>query len=562
MSKYFRKICIVLLFVFSLLSVFWMLSAENSFCFDDTSWLLKISTSSYPELFSFFPHSAYLDRPIGIIFLKLLYSLFGLDYGRHHAVLVGIHLFNVLLVYSAFKGIVERKYNKSDNSFQGGLITAAFFGCWSLNHMAVQWDSAIFDLLGCSFSLLAIWFYLRYRNNKEYKTQNVILFLFFYYLAIRTKEMFLVLPLLVAIYEIWEMLLERKREKFSSGLKISLAIFILFFTLIVLCKLQGSITNEINNPYYQSFAPLKLFQNLLRYCMLCFDVENTGWNYSYSLTGLSGLILMFLGFIAAIWNMLSLKRYELFLCFIAIVISISTVLPMVNQVHALYLYFPSIFVGLLIACIVEKINIQKKGIISLVCMCIFMLACFSKRDINTRNYWLSNAAIEKKVWDDISAMEMPVPETNIYIRNMQDSSYTPFFYGEGGVCKLLFNDPSLKIIELKRDEVIKYKAPYIVWNYENGHIKEIERNNNRTLDIKEVYSALQPEGVLYISVVPDKIDGAMTIYIDGLEHCTIVGENFISTQLSADLFKGKKEISLFIEDQYGVKSDKYILKLQ
>lgn len=187
MVKYKKRMYLILLFMFSLMSVFWMFSERNSFCFDDTTWMLRVSTASYPELFTFMPHSAYLDRPIGVIFMKLLYDLFGLDYGCHHAVLIIIHLLNVLLTFLVFRQVFFVKYGNCDKSFLGGLITAAFFGIWARTHMAVQWDAAIFDLLGVFFSLLSAWFYLRYKIDEKYKGQNLVLLLFFYYLAIRQE---------------------------------------------------------------------------------------------------------------------------------------------------------------------------------------------------------------------------------------------------------------------------------------------------------------------------------------------------------------------------------------
>lgn len=126
MTIYKKKIYIIMLLGFSLLSVFWIISEKNSFCFDDTTWLLKVSTTSYQDLFSFIPHSAYLDRPIGVIFLKLLYDLFGLDYGYHHAVLIGLHIINTVLVFLVTQVLFEFKFRNNDKTFLGAVVTAGF----------------------------------------------------------------------------------------------------------------------------------------------------------------------------------------------------------------------------------------------------------------------------------------------------------------------------------------------------------------------------------------------------------------------------------------------------
>lgn len=72
----------------SLISVFWMLSIHNALVFDDSTLLHRASLNSYDALFSFFPTSVYLDRPVRDILIKFMYDLFGTDYALHHAALV------------------------------------------------------------------------------------------------------------------------------------------------------------------------------------------------------------------------------------------------------------------------------------------------------------------------------------------------------------------------------------------------------------------------------------------------------------------------------------------
>lgn len=114
-----KKFLLSILFLFSFLSVFWVVSIDNSFSFDDVTWLQKVSVSSYRELFTVLPHSTYLDRPVGAMFLKLLYDTLGLDYSRHHVVLVIIHLINVLLAFLMSENIFKRK-EESQNKILGG----------------------------------------------------------------------------------------------------------------------------------------------------------------------------------------------------------------------------------------------------------------------------------------------------------------------------------------------------------------------------------------------------------------------------------------------------------
>ena len=250
MSTYKKRVYFILLFALSLLSVFWMLSVDNSFSYDDVTWMTRVSNTSYKDLFHFFPSSVYLDRPIGAIFLKFLYDAFGLDYCRHHIVLVMIHLLNVMLTFFCVSEIFKCKYEDKDICFRGGIVAAGFFGIWSRTHMAVQWDAAIFDLLGTFWCLLAMLFYFFSRRQREYKGQNLCFCLLFFYLSIRTKEMFLVFPILLILYELWEMILEKKLKCLSKVTLTSLLITIIFLGILVYLKLFGGagITNDITNP--------------------------------------------------------------------------------------------------------------------------------------------------------------------------------------------------------------------------------------------------------------------------------------------------------------------------
>lgn len=560
MSKYRKSIYFIVLFTFSFFSVFWMLSIDNGFNYDDVVWLLKVSTNSYEDLFSFFPHSVYNDRPIGAIFLKFLYSMFELDFGRHHIILVILHLLNVLLTFLAVKTILCRKHT-NDTAFRGAIISAAFFGMWSRTHMAVQWDAAIFDLLGTSWSLLSMLFYLRSRNTKDYTGQNTFFAILFYYLALRTKEMFLILPILFVLYEIWEMFLEKERKTFTLVTKFSLSVGAVFLSILFYLKLFGeeTLTNDINNPYYQSFHPMKLISMLFRYCMVCFDLENGNWGYAFSISGLIGTIILTIGLAAA--GVIAIKKKEVgfLMCYMAIGASIAIVLPMVNQVHVLYLYFPSIFVGLLIACTVVHFKTSDAFLMCL--MCFFLVTGSMQGSIIAKNFWLENAKTEKQVWNDIREISPPMPGTSIYVKNIDNKDYTPFFYGEGDVCRLLYQDISLKVQILTENEgkETEYTKPYVVWEYRNGRVQEVERMF--LLSVNEVYEYPQEDGTLILGIVPDKISSSMAVYIDETKLQPVIGETFISVQIPADLIEDKKTVMLKVEDQYGTLSEGYILDL-
>ena len=289
--------------------------------------------------------------------------------------------------------------------------------------------------------------------------------------------MFLILPLLFIIYEIWEMALDQKIKRFTLSILVNLAVFLLYFGKILYCKIQGSITNDVDNPYYQSFNPVKLAQNLLKYCMMCFDLENAGWNYTFSISGLVAALLLCAGVVISFWKAAVHKQVELLLCYIAAGISIVIVLPMVNQIHALYLYFPSAFMGLLMACVINGLRLP--DFVPVIMMCLFLASNMSGSAEGTRSNWIENAKVEKAAWNDLENIKPPISGSTIYIRNMDDISYTPFFYGEGDVCKLIYQDTSLRVELLEKDESIEFSKPYVLCSYQDKRLTEIERNENR-----------------------------------------------------------------------------------
>ncbi len=242
-------------------------------------------------------------------------------------------------------------------------------------------------------------------------------------------------------------------------------------------------------------------------------------------------------------------------------ITVSTVLPMINRAHVLYLYFPAIFVGLLFAVVVVKLNLH--DIILVIILGLFLLTAQASGNVRTREDWLANAKYEKRAWDDIGKIAAPMPGTTIYIKDLGDKEYTPFFYGDGAVCKLLYDDASLKIQILRDNDwnEIAYSEPYIVWEYCDGQIKEIERNNNSVLMIEEIYQYAQEDGSLLLGIVPNRISDPMKIYVNEFRTKAVIGETFISAQIPAEIIEGKEAVALRLEDAWGL-GEEYVMAIE
>ena len=96
--KVSRKM-LAILFVCAFFAVAWGGGLANSLVYDDVTLLAEARFGNYKELFHFFPTMFYNDRPMRAVFLKVLNSLFGLNYQIYHIIFILLHLLNVYLVY-------------------------------------------------------------------------------------------------------------------------------------------------------------------------------------------------------------------------------------------------------------------------------------------------------------------------------------------------------------------------------------------------------------------------------------------------------------------------------
>ncbi len=168
MKKDFNKLAIISA---SVLSIFWacgwMLGTGNAFLMDDYSTITKGMFSLPSTLFTVFPTQRYNDRPVGSIFVGLLQKMFADNYQGYHLIFVLVHIVNILLVYRIAYMILRKEY--ANTARYGAAISAVIFGAYPQSTMAVQWVSAVFDLLAALFTLLTLYFFLKKNSDIEYK---------------------------------------------------------------------------------------------------------------------------------------------------------------------------------------------------------------------------------------------------------------------------------------------------------------------------------------------------------------------------------------------------------
>jgi len=125
-------------------------------------------------------------RPVGHFFFREAALYFGLDFWKYVAAIQALHLLNVWLVW-----LLARKLGAPPLAAAGGAVLFAF-------HMALFdafWKPMyVFDLLCAAFCLLSVLLYVRGRWALSFVA---------FWLAYKSKELAVMLPFVLAVYEIW-----------------------------------------------------------------------------------------------------------------------------------------------------------------------------------------------------------------------------------------------------------------------------------------------------------------------------------------------------------------------
>jgi hypothetical protein len=160
---------------------------------DDWGWLHLVHFHPIPAYVSWLPKMLYNDRPVGALFLRELHLAFGLAVVPMHAVLLALHLGNAVLVYLIAKRLWPGKVIPA-------LVAAGLFAhSFSVTHTMLT-VGTIFDLLGNTMVLATVFCHL----GRGWPSR--LLTVVFAFLAVRTKEVGIMLPPILLVYD-WCILL-------------------------------------------------------------------------------------------------------------------------------------------------------------------------------------------------------------------------------------------------------------------------------------------------------------------------------------------------------------------
>jgi protein O-mannosyl-transferase len=234
-------------------------------------------------------------RPIILISFIIDSQFSGLNPVFYH---ISNLIFHYLMVCFLFLLLIELKLNRQISFF-----LAVIFAVHPVLTNAVVWIAGRNDILVGLFSILSFLYFIRYAENQSNK--NFGLHIVFYLIALLSKELALILPLLFLVYFF---IYHRDKFKFNYLYKF-LAIWIV--SIIVFQIVKSNVINEVGNLTYGIPAIINNIQVIPEILYKIFIPINISVLPTFTITkSLIGtvifLIILFLPFLR---NFINKKNY-------------------------------------------------------------------------------------------------------------------------------------------------------------------------------------------------------------------------------------------------------------
>lgn len=300
-------------------------------------------------------------RPIFVIYLMLMWKLFG-------ASALGWHVFNIILhltsVYLAF--LVLERVTKD---IRLSAIASILFAVHPMRSESVAWISGMTDPLLAVCVLSSFYFYIRYREDRRPKLMAASLGLFF--IGAFTKEPAVALPIFIAVYELFVV---NQDESLVKRIKPAIAysapfLFVSLFYFVARYFALGFALNNNNFRSYPSYQivltiPLVIWKYLW---LLVWPVDLSLFHSTQMVKSALDLqfVLPLAGMIPLAYGLWRLRRSMI--ARFAILWFAINLLPVMNLsafsedflVQERYVYISSIGFSLLVAIGLAKIPIEK-----------------------------------------------------------------------------------------------------------------------------------------------------------------------------------------------------------
>jgi hypothetical protein len=243
-------------------------------------------------------------RPVGAFYYHALETAFGLDFPKYVVVLHGLHLFNIWLVW-----LLARKLGIGP---WGAAAGAFFFGFHAVLIDAWWKPMYVFDVLCATFCLLTV---LLYAYDRW------ILSLISFWLAYKSKELAVMLPAVLACYELWFGQRRWKR-------------LIPFFAVSLLFGIQAALLPVHRGTRYEMQLGVGALATTIGF-----------YSSQLFLLPYAGLLLIALPFV--------IRDRRLWLGFAAMCLLLIPLLLLPGRLYAVYWYVPLIGVAVMLASLAD-----------------------------------------------------------------------------------------------------------------------------------------------------------------------------------------------------------------
>ncbi len=441
-----KKILFLLALVGSIFFVYWK-TIGYTFIQDDWNILYKLHTFGSFEFLrsAWLPASDSFYRPIGAIYMVLLYNIFGINPVGFHIFALLIHCVNAILITLITLQFIKEVTVACSVGFLYALSIAVHLD-------PLMWMVGAFDLLGALFLFSSILFFLKKKNS---------LSLISFILAILTKEATTILPGI--LYGILITRLEKEKITFRNLLAQipKLKYYALALLLFFLIRYQSlnQISDNGENPYAMSMIGIHVVDNIVNYANWIFEaiipsIQNR--EGTLLLVGIAVIIIIF-----AFMNK-SISSKKVFALFTWSVVGLLPVIFLHNHSYRYYLTYsyPAfiIMTGIAIHALFRLTPITKK-LFPLIMVCIVLMnAIFGYKyisdlykpgkDVPTvqgTNNLMRKGPIIVMIKEFLLTEYPQVPDSAVIIFNWLPTST---FGGETGI-RLWYDNHTLSVYEIQ-----------------------------------------------------------------------------------------------------------------
>ena len=442
---------IIILIGCLLLSYLSYFNIINSFFLaDDFNWVHQIKNRGAFGVWTTAPDVFF--RPVVSLTLFLDYTIWGLNSIGYHLTNLSFHAICAFFIYRILSQLLNPLQLPLRQIQFTALIAALFFIILPSHVEAVTWISARSDLVATCLCLPSFSFYLSSKNNQH--KYNLILSYFLFLLALLSKESVVIYPAMIFSYEIYHYSTQDNSDKqLIKNILLFPLIYTSLFPIYLLLRYLG--LGQLIGGYgtgvhlqYSSGIILRGLGSTLR--VLIPPLSNStdsDWQLFFIVTTIAFfLIILTYAWMGSNYHKISKVIILLFAAFLI------SLIPIINLVVSLqdhqgerFLYFPSVFVIMIVTIILSTI-LWKNQYLLLVSITL-LIVLFSHRLYSSNNNWKIAGQISQQIIKDINSI---ATDNSLFIINIPDNFNGAYIYRNGlyPATQLFCEDKNIKFLPL------------------------------------------------------------------------------------------------------------------